>query len=389
MAAGSATPGAPPPPAGPPTQKVSDVIASFRPSRVGIIEVALVISHADQFQRFKAPSPGTASVTSLDFDDTGELAIVARDDDTLQIYNCKEGKHAKELKSQKYGVHLARFSHHAQSIIYASTKVDDTIRYLSTHDNSYIRYFRGHTDTVTSISLCPSSDTFLSCSRDNTVRLWNLSSPNYHGLLNLQGAHLATYDPSATVMAIASPSTQTVLLYDVRNYDKPPFAIWDMTELEQRFLGRDKGEWTKIEFTNDGKNLLLATNGCGHFILDAFSGDITHFCYRKAGPSGRLSAGASTSSHGAHVANGNTPVVGQGDVCLSPDGQYLIGGCSEDGLLVWDISLPSNPNNILEPIEKLPGNGKAAIVGYNPRTNLMASADKDLYLWQPDSDLMI
>ncbi|KAF9635030.1 putative neutral protease 2 protein [Lasiodiplodia theobromae] len=27
------------------------------------------------------------------------------DDDTLQIYNCKEGKHAKELKSQKYGVH--------------------------------------------------------------------------------------------------------------------------------------------------------------------------------------------------------------------------------------------------------------------------------------------
>jgi COMPASS component SWD2 len=190
-------------------------------------------------------------------------------------------------------------------------------------------------------------------------------------------------------MAIASPSTQTVLLYDVRNYDKPPFAIWDMTELEQRFLGHQKGEWTKIEFTNDGKNLLLATNGSGHFILDAFSGDITHFCYRKAGPSGRLSAGASSSNHNASVTNGNTPVVGQGDVCLSPDGQYLIGGSSEDGLLVWDISQPSTPNNILEPVEKLPGHGKSAIVGYNPRTNLMASADKDLYLWQPDSDLMI
>jgi COMPASS component SWD2 len=207
--------------------------------------------------------------------------------------------------------------------------------------------------------------------------------------LNLQGAYLATYDPSATVMAIASPSTQTVLLYDVRNYDKPPFAIWDMTELEQRFLRREKGEWTKIEFTNDGKNLLLATNGSGHFILDAFSGDITHFCYRKAGPSGRLSAGAASTSHGANISNGNTPVVGQGDVCLSPDGQYLIGGSSEEGLLVWDISQPSTPNNILEPIEKLPGHGKSAIVGYNPRTNLMASADKDLYLWQPDSDMMI
>jgi COMPASS component SWD2 len=369
MATGSATPGAPPPPTGPPTQKTSHVIASFRPAR-----------------RFKPSSPGT-SITSLDFDDTGELAIVARDDDTLQIYNCKEGKHAKELKSQKYGVHLARFSHHAQSIIYASTKVDDGLRFLSTHDNSYIRYFKGHSDTVTSIALCPASDTFLSCAKDNTVRLWNLSSPNYHGLLNLHAPYLATYDPSATVIAIASAATQSILLYDVRNYDKPPFASFDLLDLEQRFLGGQKAQWTKIEFTNDGKSLVVATNANGHFVLDAFSGDITHFCYRKAGSSGRLAPGASPPH--ASTLNGHTPAAGQGDVCLTPDGQYLIGGSSEEGLLVWDISKPPTPNNILEPIEKLPGHGRSAIVGYNPRTNLLASADKDLLLWQPDPDLMI
>lgn len=356
------TPGAPPPPAGPPTQKVGDVIASFRPSR-----------------RFKTAAAGT-SVTSLDFD-TGELALVARDDDTLQIYNCKEGKHAKELKSQKYGVHLARFSHHAQSIVYASTMVDDALRFLSSHDNSYIRYFKGHTDTVTSLALCPSSDTFLSCSRDNTVRLWNLSSPNYHGLLNLHAPYLAVYDPSATVIAVASPPTHSLLLYDVRNYDKPPFATFDLLELEQRFMGAHKPEWTKLDFTNDGKSLVVATNGPGHFVLDAFSGDITHFCHRKPGPSGRLAPGATP--------NGSRQPVGQGDVCVTPDGQYLLGGSSDDGLLVWDIAKPPAPNNILEPMEKLPGYGKAAVVGYNPRTNLIASADKDFYLWQPDSDLML
>jgi len=368
---GSATPGPPPPPAGPPTQKTSDVISSFRPLR-----------------KFKSGSSGT-SITSLDFDDTGELAIVARDDDTLQIYNCKEGKHAKELKSQKYGVHLARFSHHAQSVVYASTKVDDTIRFLSTHDNSYIRYFRGHTDTVTAIALCPASDSFLSCARDNTVRLWNLQSPNHVGRLNLHKPFLATYDPSATVIAIASSETQTILLYDVRNYDKPPFASFDMQELEQRFLGGRKGQWTKLEFTNDGKSLIVATNDTGHFVLDAFSGDVTHFCYRKGGPSGRLTPGTTSQSHNSHKANGSTPAAGQGDVCVTPDGQYLIGGSGEDGLLVWDISKPPTPNNVLEPMEKLPGNGRAAVVGYNPRTNLLASADRDLFLWQPDSDLMI
>jgi len=329
-------------------------------------------------------------VTSLDFDDTGELAIVARSDDTLQIYNCKEGKHAKELKSQKYGVHLARFSHHAQSIIYASTKVDDTIRYLSTHDNSYIRYFKGHTGTVTSIALCPSSDQFISCSHDNTVRIWNLQSNNYQGMLNLHAPYLAVYDPSATVIAIASPPTHSVLLYDMRNFDKPPFATFDLEPIEQRFLAaRGGGDWTKMEFTNDGKHLVIGTTGLGHMVLDAFSGELVHFAYRKSGHSGRLAPGQSPPSLGQSTPNGAMAAVGQGDVCTTPDGQYLVGGSADEGLLVWDISKPATLNHILEPMEVLPGHGRGAVVGYNPRTNLLASADKDLYLWQPDPDLMV
>ncbi|KAF2200349.1 WD repeat-containing protein-like protein [Delitschia confertaspora ATCC 74209] len=368
-----ATPAGPPPSAaGPPTQKISDVITSFRPNR-----------------RFKSGGSTTA-ITSLDFDDTGELAIVARNDDTLQIYNCKEGKHAKELKSQKYGVHLARFSHHAQSIIYASTKVDDTIRFLSTHDNSYIRYFKGHTDTVTSISLCPSSDSFISCSRDNTVRIWNLQSNHYQGLLNLHAPYLAAYDPSATVIAIASPPTHSILLYDIRNYDKPPFATFDLQDLEQRFLAPGGGgEWTKLEFTNDGKSLIVGTTGVGHFVLDAFSGEIKHFCYRKSGHSGRLAPGQAPSIHSQSSQNGNMPAAGQGDLCATPDGQFLVGGSGDEGLLVWNIAKPPTSNHVLECMDVLPGPGKGAIVGYNPRTNLLASADKDLFFWQPDADLMV
>jgi COMPASS component SWD2 len=50
--------------------------------------------------------------------------LVTRNDDTLQIYNVQEGKHAKELKSMKYGAALAKYTHDSQSVIYASTKVD-------------------------------------------------------------------------------------------------------------------------------------------------------------------------------------------------------------------------------------------------------------------------
>ncbi|KAK7530881.1 WD repeat-containing protein-like protein [Phyllosticta citribraziliensis] len=356
MAAGaSSTPGG-----APQTQKVSEVVASFRPTKL-----------------FRAESPKT-SVTSLDFDDSGELAVVARDDDTLQIYNCKEGKHAKELRSQKYGVHLARFTHHAQSIIYASTKVDDGIRYLSSHDNSFIRYFKGHTDTVTCLSLNPSNDTFVSCSTDNTVRLWALNSPHAQGLLKLHAPHLAAYDPSASVLAIASPPTQSILLYDLRNFDKAPFATFDLHDIEQQYTpGAGGHNWSKLEFTNDGKHLVLGTTGVGHFVLDAFEGTLSYFLARDSGPSGRRAAGEYSSAE---------TVAGQGDLCVSPDGQYVIGGCGSDELLVWDIHSRQPDNRILRPFTDLPGRGRAAIVGYNQRMNLLCSADKDFMMWLPDPD---
>lgn len=327
-------------------------------------------------------------MTSLDFDDSGELAIVARTDDTLQIYNCKEGKHAKELKSQKYGVHLARFTHHAQSILYASTKVDDTIRYLSTHDNSYIRYYRGHTAPVTCITLCPSNDTFLSCAHDHTVRLWSLSSPNYIGQLKLHAPYLATYDPSASVIAIASPPTQSILLYDLRNFDKPPFQTFDLQPFESRFNpqgagSRRRGEsnWTKLEFSNDGRHMLIGTAGEGHYVLDAFDGVLKHYCVRQHEED--------ASSRRAPGSSGTSAPVGQGDVCFSPDGRYLIGGSGAEGsMLVWDVEKESSEDKILTDEAQLPAMGRHEVVAYNPRTNMICSADKDVVMWLPDPELI-
>jgi WD40 repeat protein len=56
----------------------------------------------------------------------------------------------------------------------------DTIRYLSLHDNQYVRYFKGHKDKVTQLEVSPTDDMFISASRDHSVRLWDLRSPNCH-----------------------------------------------------------------------------------------------------------------------------------------------------------------------------------------------------------------
>jgi COMPASS component SWD2 len=61
-------------------------------------------------------------VLSIDFDDPGELCMTSESDETIQIYNVKDGRHDKSLLSKKYGVKLAKFTHASSSIIYASTQ---------------------------------------------------------------------------------------------------------------------------------------------------------------------------------------------------------------------------------------------------------------------------
>lgn len=348
-----------------PTSKVSDIISSYRPTRL-----------------FKAPPP--SSYTSLDFDSTGEFLLAARTDSTIQLFNTKAGAHAKELKSQKYGAALARFTHHSTSIIYASTKVDDGIRYLSMHDNSFIRYFRGHTGRVTSLSMSPSSDQFLSAGLDNTVKIWDCRSPNAQGSMDFESPYLTAYDPGASVIAIASPPAQTVLLYDLKNFDKPPFATFDLLETEKRFAARGQkpGEgWTGLEFSNNGKYILLTTAGAGHYLLDAFSGDLIHFLARQTGLTSRLAPGDTLPSDG----QGETYT--QADACFSPDGRYVIGGNGmQTGLLVWDALAKAGAGGVLMPQTELPSQKPAAVVAYNPRFNLLASAEKDVMMWLPDTD---
>jgi COMPASS component SWD2 len=173
--------------------------------------------------------------------------VTCRTDDTLQIFNCKLSQHAKELRSQKYGAHLARFTHHSSSILYASTKVNHDIRYLSTHDNSYLQYFKGHEGMVTCLTMSPADDGFMSCAEDDTLRLWTLNTQNSRGILKLQGAYLAAYDPTSSVIAAASHLTHELMLYDLRNFDKAPFSTFDLREYEGLYnRGVENPSWTKL-----------------------------------------------------------------------------------------------------------------------------------------------
>ncbi|KAI9683948.1 MAG: member of Set1p complex, histone methyl transferase [Trizodia sp. TS-e1964] len=345
------------------TSKISDIITTFTPTKLF------------------SPAKPESSCTSLDFDASGEFLLTACDDESLQLYNCKDGTHMKTLFSKKYGAHLARFTHQSQSVIYASTKVDDTIRYLSTHDNQFIRYFRGHTGPVTCLAVSPGSDTFISCSTDNSMRLWDINSSSHQGKLELHQPYLAAFDPSATVIAVASVSTSSILMYDVRNYDKAPFATFELDKLASEISAKPPSrQWTKLEFSNDGKLLLIGTLDFCHYLVDAFSGELVAICHRKAGSTGRSPPGQLPRPG----QNSSTEIPGQGDVCFTPDGRYVIGGAGQQNLLIWDTQMEPAQDKNLRPISERESRCKTALVGFNPRYNMIASADREVVFWVPD-----
>lgn len=400
----AATPTAPPPPPAPtlniqrtlgssvpPTTKISDVMPNFRPMKL--------------FRRDDVKDTRSKpSVLSIDFDDPGELCITSESDETLMIYNVKEGRHDKKLLSQKYGVKLAKFTHHSSSILYASTKENgkcydwaasitqairtsrltwwsDAIRYLSTHNTSFIRYFEGHTASVTSISLHPGADNFISCGRDDSVHLWALNARNWVGKLHLTTPFLSAWDPSGNVFGIASPWSFTILLYDYKNYTKGPISEFDLVEKmpTPRAAEHIATGWTSLAFSNDGKHILLGTRGSAHYLFDAFTGELKAMLRKPDGGGGARRAAA-----GEVQTDASGRLESSGDCCFSPDGRYVLSGSKKD-VVVWDVlSTAQGEDKVLEPAYVLEEKREAAVLAFNPRFNMFASADQELMFWLPD-----
>lgn len=230
----------------------------------GKAKMKLADSVVRSFRVAKVFRENTDKINALDFSANGEHLISCSEDDQIVIYDCDKGTQTRTVNSKKYGVDLIHFTHSQSTAIHSSTKVDDAIRYLSLHDNKYLRYFPGHTKKVISLCISPIEDSFLSGSLDKTLRLWDLRSPNCQGVMHLTGRPIASYDPEGLIFA-AGVNSESIKLYDLRSFDKGPFVTFKLNQEKEC-------EWTGLKFSKDGKTILISTDGAIIRLIDAFHG---------------------------------------------------------------------------------------------------------------------
>lgn len=288
-------------------------------------------------------------INHFDFSANGDTLITSSDDDSMVIYDCLEGKPRRTLYSKKYGVALIQYTHASNTVIHTSTKVDDTIRYLSLHDNKYLRYFQGHTKRVVTLSMSPLDDSFISGSQDKTLRLWDLRSHNCQGLMQVNGRPVAAFDPEGLVFS-AGVDSEMIKLYDLRSFDKGPFSTFHIQ-------GNVSGaEWTNLKFSNDGKMMLLSTNAGVIHLIDAFQGSQLHIF---------TGVGSSPTSYI--------------EACFSPDSQYVISGAKDGRVHVWAADSGQK-------VAVLDGNhpGPTHCVKFNPKFMMMTTACTNVAFWLPN-----
>lgn len=337
---------------------------------------------------------GKAPVSSLSFHGDGvHLFVASAEDAKLRLVDCHKGASEQPaVRMETDGVRVVAATHHNYSVLTAGSagnantnshsnynshsNSNHNINYLSLYDNKLLRTFKGHYSDIMGLSMSPVDDTFLSSSRDRTVRLWNLQQAGCLAKLELpptvEGTPRTAYDSTGLVFgvtaAMAAGSGHLIHLYDARKYSGGAFAELKLNQstieksmhnkgfAPEASLELSKAEWTSMQFNTQGNKLLVtAKKGVG-LLLDGFDGSVSEVFVGEplsgdVAPTEPLSA------------------------CFTTDDRTVLGGCEDGTVCCWDAN-----NGRLT--HRLEGHcDRVGAVACNPKLALVASACTNTALW--------
>ena len=114
-----------------------------------------------------------APCVGLGFHGGGRWCVAATGDGVVRVLDGLRGVLRKEVRCAARGVGAACFGHAELCVVVADAAPGTGVRYLSLHDNRYLRAFEGHAAPVCGLAPSPASDAFFSLGEDGTCVLWD------------------------------------------------------------------------------------------------------------------------------------------------------------------------------------------------------------------------
>jgi COMPASS component SWD2 len=316
-----------------------------------------------------------SAVSNLEFHRAGNFLVSTTRESAIHLIDCMTGSERKKLYARTVGVGHVQYTHHEACILFSGVHNSATeIRYMSMHDNVYVRSFKNPDDDVTSLSMSPIDDNFISAS-DKSINIWSLGSTTPAATLRLPEYSeqvRAVYDGAGVIFAVSCidgyTKNRSVKLFDARNYDAGPFKdLSPSAELiasaltnanqsataakaqAQRIL---TSSWDSISFSPDGFHL-LANASEAVLILDAFKEDSPPVVIPKKNESSGCDLGA----------------------CISADAKYVFTGTEDNELQIYEKSTGSLKTTLTGHVAPV------GCVACNPKYDIFASGCVNTALW--------
>lgn len=157
-----------------------------------------------------------AKVTKVALHPFYSLAASASEDASIRLWDYEQGEHERTLKSHAGIVTFLAFSPDGQTL--ASSSTDLSIKLWSMQSFTVVKTLLGHEHEVSGLAFLPQGqgDLLLSCSRDQSIRLWDTLSGT--SLCSLTDGHSdwvrrVAVHPSGHLFASASKD-ETIVVWN-------------------------------------------------------------------------------------------------------------------------------------------------------------------------------
>ena len=116
-------------------------------------------------------------VDAVEISPDGKLLLTGSWDHKARIWDIARQAVVQELPQQGLYVHSVAWSPDQKYVATAGSDVDGRIRLWTAQTGELVAKFNGHTDAVVSVKFSPNGKWLLTCSYDETARLWNIENP--------------------------------------------------------------------------------------------------------------------------------------------------------------------------------------------------------------------